>query len=237
MMKEGQSRRWWLGPIFASGAALSFLLTHAVASGGGLGGPGLTGSGASGGGPVNASTGVFSGALLTTASLRTTAGQKLTFDGATEAKYVSSDGTTLGLTGLNMSVASNNKLCMDSGTCTTYATWDGSNWLFYRSGAQQFYLNGQLNLVVVGDFKAGIGNSTASTPLTINDAEGLALTPKSLATCSASLEWTIVSDVLSGVATGKRSKLCLCTSDGASAYKWQNVVTGTLGTTTTCGTE
>lgn len=58
-----------------------------------------------------------------------------------------------------------------------------------------------------------------------------------LATCSESLEGTLSRDVLSGVATGKRTKLCLCTSSGASVYAWQNVATGTLGTTTTCGTE
>lgn len=58
-----------------------------------------------------------------------------------------------------------------------------------------------------------------------------------LQTCAAGIEGQLSRDVLSGVATGKRTKLCLCTSDGSSAYKWQNVVTGTLGTTTTCGTE
>lgn len=58
-----------------------------------------------------------------------------------------------------------------------------------------------------------------------------------LSTCSATIEGGLEEDVLSGASTGKRTKLCLCTSDGSAAYKWQNVVTGTLGTTTTCGTE
>lgn len=58
-----------------------------------------------------------------------------------------------------------------------------------------------------------------------------------LRTCTAALEGLVSRDVLSGIATGKRTKLCLCTSDGSSVYKWQNMVTGTLGSTTVCGTE
>lgn len=58
-----------------------------------------------------------------------------------------------------------------------------------------------------------------------------------LKTCAAGFEGMLALDVLSGVATGKRTKLCLCSSDGASAYVWQNVATATLGTATTCGTE
>jgi hypothetical protein len=60
-----------------------------------------------------------------------------------------------------------------------------------------------------------------------------------LPTCAAANEWLQMGDPLSGVSTGKRSKLCLCTSDGGGtpAYVWQNLATGTLGTTTTCGSE
>lgn len=58
-------------------------------------------------------------------------------------------------------------------------------------------------------------------------------------TCGvSSLEGQTYVDVLSGgAATGKRTKLCMCTTNGSGVYAWQNVVTGTLGTTTTCGTE
>jgi hypothetical protein len=52
---------------------------------------------------LSATTGAFSGAVTTSAALQTTQGQKLTFDGAAGAKYLSSDGTTLTLTGLNLS--------------------------------------------------------------------------------------------------------------------------------------
>jgi len=54
--------------------------------------------------------------------LQTTQGQKLTWDGATAAKYESSDGTTLGLTGLNYGIAQGAKLCFDGQTCSKYAS-------------------------------------------------------------------------------------------------------------------
>jgi hypothetical protein len=65
----------------------------------------------------------------------------------------------------------------------------------------------------------------------------------SLPTCAGpdggypGIEGKVSRDVLSGVATGKRTKLCVCTSDGALTYVWQNLATATLGTATTCGTE
>lgn len=62
-------------------------------------------------------------------------------------------------------------------------------------------------------------------------------TMRTLGTCAVGVEGQLEADVLSGAATGKATKLCLCRSDGASTYKWQNLATGTLGTTTTCGTE
>lgn len=58
-----------------------------------------------------------------------------------------------------------------------------------------------------------------------------------LQTCAAGIEGKVSRDVLSGLATAKRTKLCLCTSNGSSVYVWQNLATATLGTATTCGTE
>lgn len=82
-----------------------------------------------------------------------------------------------------------------------------------------------------------ITNDNGTDPVAINDAEGLYLAPKSLATCAAALEGTLAVDTLSGVATTKVTKLCLCVSSGASVYTWRNVLTNTNGTATTCGTE
>lgn len=60
---------------------------------------------------------------------------------------------------------------------------------------------------------------------------------QALGTCNAGLEWATRADAASGVSTGARSRLCLCTSDGAGspAYEWRNIgCPNTSGTTTTC---
>ena len=72
---------------------------------------------------------------------------------------------------------------------------------------------------------------------TLDNTNGLILTAKTLPTCAVGLQWAMLPDAASGTATGKRSKMCLCTSNGSSVYAWQNIATGTIGTTTTCGTE
>jgi len=65
------------------------------------------------------------------------------------------------------------------------------------------------------------------------------LRASAIGTCAADVytEGTLRVDVLSGADGGKRTKLCLCTSDGALTPVWQNVATGTLGTSTACGSE
>jgi hypothetical protein len=55
-----------------------------------------------------------------------------------------------------------------------------------------------------------------------------------LDTCSAANEGLEQIDILSGASTGNRTRKCLCTSSGAASYAWQNEVSGTLGTATTC---
>lgn len=77
-------------------------------------------------------------------------------------------------------------------------------------------------------------NQTANRPVLVDSANGFKVQPKTLPTCAAAIEWAIVADVASGVSTAARSRLCVCTSDGAAAYAWQNVVTGTVDTATTC---
>lgn len=60
--------------------------------------------------------------------------------------------------------------------------------------------------------------------------------PDTLGTCNATNEFGVKGDSSSGGTTGDRSRICLCTSDGGGtpAYAWQNVVSGTVGTSTTC---
>jgi hypothetical protein len=68
--------------------------------------------------------------------------------------------------------------------------------------------------------------------LTVDDT--LRLVPQALLTCAAGIEGALATVAGAGDA---RTKLCMCTSDGTGtpAFAWQNVVTGALGDTTTCG--
>lgn len=76
-----------------------------------------------------------------------------------------------------------------------------------------------------------------ATQVKVSTTNGILQTARALPTCAVAIEWAELPDVASGVATAKRSKMCLCTSNGSNTYAWQNMVTGTMGTTTTCGTE
>jgi hypothetical protein len=60
---------------------------------------------------------------------------------------------------------------------------------------------------------------------------------KTLDTCAAATEGYIERDTLAGgTSTTHATRVCLCQSDGAAspAFKWRNMASGTLGTTTTC---
>lgn len=183
-------------------------------------------------------------------------GQKLSFNGAGGTKYFVSDGTTLTLVGLTLTapafisgaasgsagvtLAAGAKVCFST-NCNQRIQDDGT------SAALDFYFNNALQLEMTSTtlyiltaairLRGVISNDTASTPLTVSDAEGLKITQTSLATCVLALEGTIQADVLAGAATGKRTKMCACTNNGSGTFAWQNLATGTLGTTTTCGTE
>lgn len=177
---------------------------------------------------ITATTATFSGNVLFSASLRTTAGQKLTFDGATEAKYLSSDGTTLTLTGLGVNAPT---------FTVSGATGNGYGLAAASANTHGMTFSGVSTLIRSNGAGSSVFLGNGSIWFAIFSGSGLQLNSQTLATCAAGIEGELSVDVLSGVATGKRTKLCVCTSDGSSAYKWQNAVTGTLGTTTTCGTE
>lgn len=57
-----------------------------------------------------------------------------------------------------------------------------------------------------------------------------------LPTCSSTTEGYTRRDSAAGGTTGARTRLCICTSDGAGtpAYAWVNLGSGTVGTDTTC---
>lgn len=127
-------------------------------------------------------------------------------------------------------VSGQDLLCLNAG-CTTSLYENSSSTVYLNvasAGVANF--NGSTGLATFGyDVLATRGLRTGSQDLTSGTY-----------TCNAGNHGLIIRDTLTGDASdGKRTKLCLCTSDGAAspAYAWQNLATGTVGTTTTCGTE
>lgn len=123
-----------------------------------------------------------------------------------------------------------------NGTLYNSQPTDGAAAVAHTFTVQNAISNATARLFSFSPATAGSGLSAATLDAYIGGQIHQKGNP-SLLTCAAGLEGMLSRDVLSGVATGKRTKLCLCTSAGASDYVWQNVVTGTLGTTTTCGSE
>jgi hypothetical protein len=72
--------------------------------------------------------------------------------------------------------------------------------------------------------------------ISIEGAGGsLILSAATLDACTSGAEGEIQRDALSGGAsTGHATRLCLCQSDGAASYAWRNVITGNVGTSSTC---
>jgi hypothetical protein len=113
---------------------------------------------------------------------------------------------------------------------TTCIVKMGASLRFLCNGTAE--INGPLDQYNAGFFKNTIGGAVK-----VDDAEGMNIAAKALGTCGASREGDILRDTAAGGSTtGERTRLCMCGSDGAGtpAYAWQNLVSGTTGTTTTC---
>lgn len=68
----------------------------------------------------------------------------------------------------------------------------------------------------------------------IGTSAQIGLDPVTLPTCNGGAEGRIARDVASGGSSGSRTRLCFCTNNGSGTYNWQNLATGTVGTTTAC---
>lgn len=68
------------------------------------------------------------------------------------------------------------------------------------------------------------------------DGGAFVLTTTTLETCAVGVEGLVRRDAAGGGTTGERTRICICTSDGAPspAYAWINLGSGTVGTTTAC---
>ena len=112
----------------------------------------------------------------------------------------------------------------------------GANDYLYSDGTG-IQTPGQITVVGRSYFRGYLGNDSSGQPLFTDDAEGFQLaSTAALPTCAASLEGTFKRDGTTGAASTARTRVCLCTSDGAAspAYAWVNAVSGTVGTATTC---
>jgi hypothetical protein len=192
----------------------------------------ITGDG-SGGSPITCTAAAAGAAGCVTTGAQTLAGVK-TFN----------DTITSGKTGL--------ALTAPSGWLTAQATSIGQPagsgisglWLGVAEGSQNFnnYALLQTGGLILNDLNADgqmYMRFDNSTKFTFDDDGYLVTAAAALTTCASGIEGAIMRDSAAGGTTGKRTKLCLCTSDGAGspAYAWQNLATGTIGNTTTCGTE
>lgn len=85
-------------------------------------------------------------------------------------------------------------------------------------------------------FNTILTNTASGKPVLVDDADGFRIAAKTLPACGTVLEGTELIDSAAGGTSGARTRKCLCTSDGAGApaYAWQNMVTGTVGTSTAC---
>lgn len=76
-----------------------------------------------------------------------------------------------------------------------------------------------------------------STEKVFIDKDGsIAQASATLQTCASTLEGLVSRDTAAGGTSTHRTRLCMCTSDGAGtpAYAWMNITSGTVGNTTTC---
>lgn len=151
-------------------------------------------------------------------------GAHYVFNDPTSTVYMDYDGTNLAVNGAPLSTGSNNikttgRYCTDAACTTAYIVNDTF---------------GTMNLIgSVG----GSGNWTTAGSFNTDDYLKIGATAVSGGNaCSAGNEGKIRRDTAAGGTSGARTRICLCTSDGAGtpAYAWQNIVSGTVGTTTAC---
>jgi len=80
------------------------------------------------------------------------------------------------------------------------------------------------------------GSGNWSTAGSFNSDTSLKIGATAVGTCNSGAEGVMRRDSAGGGTTGHRTKVCLCTSDGAGtpAYAWTNLGSGTVGTSTAC---
>ena len=112
----------------------------------------------------------------------------------------------------------------------------GSGWLMLRAGSRVCFdvdtpLLPRCNVRLYYDLSLYLRTDSPFSSLYML-TNWVQLTPRSPDTCDAAKVGTIISHAPAGA----RTRACLCTSDGGgpATYAWQNLVSGTVGTSTTC---
>lgn len=147
--------------------------------------------------------------------------------------YLSSTSLPVQVTG-GLTVLTGGNLAVSNGTATLGGAVTAQSTLAVSSTTT---MSGSLTFSnVATDMTTGTNETLLISPngTGITSIKRPTSTSVTLDTCAVAFEGTVERDVLAGVATGARTRLCVCTSAGASDYAWQNVVTGTVGTSTTC---
>lgn len=104
------------------------------------------------------------------------------------------------------------------------------------AAAVGFRLDTYFALTTVGA-KIGCWANAGTDKACIDRNGGITPGQATLDTCSSANEGLVIRAASTGgTGTSARTRLCICTSDGAAspAYAWQNIATGTVGNTTDC---
>lgn len=112
----------------------------------------------------------------------------------------------------------------------------GSGWLLLRAGSRVCFdtdtgLLPRCNVRLYYDTTTFLRTDSPFFALYLS-GYWLTLPPRDPDLCNSSMVGTIITHQ----PTGARTRACLCTSDGGGTptYAWQNLATGTVGTSTTC---
>ena len=120
------------------------------------------------------------------------------------------------------------------GSGTPVITYGGVDSWRFSSGSGTTAALGNLGVWGAGN-GGGIGVQIGTLSGTTHLGVRWTTSQGTLTTCALALEGSVVRQ--GGAAgSGIRTKLCMCTSDGAASpvYAWQNLASAAIGTTTTC---
>ncbi len=119
---------------------------------------------------------------------------------------------------------------------------ENDSWSFlYRSATDTIRTHGSLAvdgqlILQTGDSNSYFWRSAQDTISThaFFKPDYLQTPPVTLALCYGPTEGMVQFDATTGRTTGKRTKSCICSSDGFANYAWQDLATGILGTESAC---